>query len=1461
MKRFVVLFCLLPLQVFPQAGVSGQSSLGRLVSSQLVKLGLKKEPALAVYSREAYAKILKDLPAYRMYEEALKAGDRGKKSRGPLETDRPDLALLREYIMTFDPATGSVPSQKVFEANRKSEAIIKNQLKNNQTLTGQPWVERGPNNVGGRTRALMFDPNDATRKKVWAGGVAGGLWYNNDITSAASAWVKVNDFWSNMAVTCIASDPNNSQIFYTGTGEGWNNLDAVRGNGIWKSTDGGATWAQLVSTAVANFYYVAKIVVHPTLGVFAATRSGVFRSTDGGTTFIQVQFGNATDLEIGADNTLFSALNGSGVYSSTNGTTWTGLSTAGAGWTTTGYARVEIACAPSDANVIYALVAKSNALEAIYKSTNKGVNWSSKAEPVDVDNGIPDTDFSRGQAWYDLTVAVDPNNANTVIVGGVDLFRSTNGGDAWSHISKWSNNANLNTLSCSFVHADQHAIVFSPGSSSTAIFGNDGGVYYTSSLATASTSNVISARNKDYNVTQYYAGAINPGVGSNNMLAGAQDNGTQKYTAAGMNSTTSVTGGDGGYCFIDEDSPNTQISSYVYNQFYVTTNNWASSSNLLSDGSTGSFINPADYDSRMNILYSGYNTTRINRITGVGGGSASSQITVTGMSSNASAFKVSPYAAAGTSTVFVATQTGTVFKITNAHSAAPTITNISGNLPGGYINCIELGASENQILVTYTNYGVSSVWETTVGGGGSNWVNKDNSTLPDMPVRWALYNPNNRKQVLLATESGTWMTDDITATGAGKPTWTVSTSPQSLPNTRVDMLKYRSSDGTIMAITHGRGVFTTTDAFNSNTPPTVNFTADNTAPCVGSPVNFTDGTVNAGISPTYVWTFNGGTPASFTGQNPPSVTFGPGSWTVKLKVTNSFGADSLIRVTYINPVAPGTLPFVQDFENPAFPPSGWRITNPVTEEDTVWTRAAGVSGFGSGTGCAVLANELYAGGVDPNSFVTVPFDLTGVPYPQLTFDVAYQQFYGNPVDSLIVYYSTDCGQTYTRAGYQKGGPSLRTASGSTFPFVPNSSQWRKETVSLSTLVGQPSVLLKFERGVSPAPFLGASNYLYIDNINVSNTPLPPVADFTSNTTTVCAGDSIFFTDLSTNDPTSWSWTFGGGASPATSSDKNPRVRYTTAGTYNVTLVATNSTGSSTPVTKTSYITVNVLPSPSVNSPTICAGASANLIVTSSNGYSWSTGATTQDITVSPSSDASYRVTVTSSAGCTATASAAVTVNPVPSASAGSTSTVCPDAQVTLGGSPTGSGAGAPYTYAWSSAPSANLSSATTSNPQASSSVTTVYTVSVTNSFGCVATSSVQVNIHNVGAASITPGSNPVCGGSSTALTASAGSSYLWSTGATGATVNITPSNTSPYSLTVTDNNGCTSSSSVTITVDGPQADFSGTTVCGAVPTSFTDLSTGSPVSWEWDFTNDGITDDNTQNPGWTFGVRGAIRFG
>ena len=194
--------------------------------------------------------------------------------------DQPDMAALQDYFMTVDPSTGTIPRERLFQAYNETRSIMK------KKNSGAPITWTGySSNMGGRTRAIMYDHNDPSYHKVWAGGVTGGLWYNTNITDPNQSWVTVGDFWPMLAIRCITYDPNNPSIFYIGTGEPETAIQTYRessglGDGIWKSTDGGVTWNLLNSTT--GFAYVPKIVVRNESGssvIYAAVVSCLYHGT------------------------------------------------------------------------------------------------------------------------------------------------------------------------------------------------------------------------------------------------------------------------------------------------------------------------------------------------------------------------------------------------------------------------------------------------------------------------------------------------------------------------------------------------------------------------------------------------------------------------------------------------------------------------------------------------------------------------------------------------------------------------------------------------------------------------------------------------------------------------------------------------------------------------------------------------------------------------------------------------------------------------------------------------------------------------------------------------------------------------------------------------------------------------------------------------------------------------------
>ena len=713
--------------------------------------------------------------------------------------------LQHEIDMTKDPVLGYVPKGRLVDAYQARSQ----RLKANTVNSLLSWTERGPNSdavgasngntrpgngkTSGRVRAIWEDLGDATGKTVWVGGIDGGLWKTNDITLNPATWTPINDFFGNLAVASICQDPTDVNIMYFGTGEKAINADAVRGAGIWVSTDHGVTWSVMAGTA--NFWNISKLVCDAGGNLYVgcnsiSNTSGLQRYTKATATWTNITPSGLDpripDIELSSTGRLhitcgyYNTAAASSAYRYTDNpatvtaSTWTAPATT----FTTQY-NVDLA---SNGNTLYALPSNSAfEVPTIYKSTNGGANWAATgATPA----------FTSGQSWYNMAVAVDPTNANNVIVGALDCYKTTNGGTSWTKISEWVGTTGQ------YVHADQQIITWR--SNNQVLIGCDGGVHYSANGGTT-----ISDRNEGLRIKQFYAIANHP-TSTNYFLAGAQDNGVHQLNNATIGGSIEVTGGDGAFVHIDQNEGQYQWGSYVYNQYRRSTNSGSTWTSVNYSSSAGKFINPTDYDDVNNIMYCSGVANAFVRWSNPQTGSTFTSVTMSGLSSGkVSAIKVSPYT---NHTVFFGGGgsgiTPSLIKATAAN-ATPAFTSIIGagmTTASANISCIELGTTEQNIIVVYSNYGVSNVWVTS--NGGTSWTAVDGN-LPDMPVRWAMFYPGDNTKAIIATETGIWQT---TLINGASTIWDPETS---FPNVRTDMLQYRASDGLLSAATHGRGVFTT----------------------------------------------------------------------------------------------------------------------------------------------------------------------------------------------------------------------------------------------------------------------------------------------------------------------------------------------------------------------------------------------------------------------------------------------------------------------------------------------------------------------------------------------------------------------------------------------------------------------------------------------------------------------------
>lgn len=763
----------------------------------------------------------------------------------------------QEWLYMADPSLGRPTPEVTLTLQKELNEKLETGRVPGDGMDNQ-WVERGSSNVGGRTRVLKFAPGSTT--KVFAGAVSGGLWVNNDVTVTNGTWSQVSGVPSNMAVTCMTIDPQNSNIMYIGTGEVYT-WGAVNGNGVYKSIDGGVTWKLIYtgsSTVVGNMIaYIQDIVawVNPSTGLtevyfgadamayteevtsgsggagysyLGSNTVGLYKSTDGenfvrqtnaplystaGTKFVapnSFAIDQSGDLFMGSKYSFSTGEGGGRIYKCTNGTDWTLVRTLA---TPDGNGRVQLVASKQRDGYMYALCEdNSTSLPKIRRTIDGWVSTPTTiALPVSSGNQPPAaTDFTRGQAFYDLMIGINPTNDNEIYVGGIEIFRTTTAFTAtaasmWTQLTDWTINPSTtgNGASLDGVHSDHHVMVFCPTLTSRVLFGCDGGIYYSNDSGTN-----IGERNNNYNVTQPYKADINTAsTATTRLISGLQDNGTQfaGNAAPGINPTTEISGGDGCWVFI-EDTDAYTISSYVYNTYKrhnISTG--AVVYSIAANQNDGDFVNQCGLDSVNDKLYAnGTTATPVYQIYRYNlGASSSTTTTFSNALLNDIPTFFKPFPTTNTS-LLVGLANGRLLKMVAAASAANsagvTWSNIADATWTGAISDIRFGNTENDIFVTFHNYGVVSVWYSS--NGGTSWQNKEGD-LPNLPVKCILQNPNATDEVIIGTELGVWYTVNFSA---ASPTWRRANN--GMKDVKVLNFEFRALDNTIVAATFGRGVWT-----------------------------------------------------------------------------------------------------------------------------------------------------------------------------------------------------------------------------------------------------------------------------------------------------------------------------------------------------------------------------------------------------------------------------------------------------------------------------------------------------------------------------------------------------------------------------------------------------------------------------------------------------------------------------
>ncbi len=706
------------------------------------------------------------------------------------KTDHPDEAAAFWWLVHQD-ENGYVPPDGYLKAARHIEMMRNTPPPAAGLNATTSWEWLGPGNIGGRIRSILINPDNPD--EMWLGSVGGGIWKT---VNGGASWEPVDDFMANLAVSCMAMHPITPTIMFAGTGEGFYNVDALRGAGIFKSVDGGETWSQIPSTATSDWYFVNRIAISPDGStMLAATNTGIFRSTDEGNTWTQVLWGHIDDVDFDPTDSskAVAGVHSGGVafYSTDGGATWNLASFASS---TDG--RIEIAYAPSDPSIVYVSMDHNNG--EIWKSTDGGQNYSL------VNTG---NEYLSTQGWYGNIIWVNPYDPDFIVVGGIDLWRSTDGGVHLEKISQW--------YKADSIHADHHAIVESPlfdnTTNRTVFFGNDGGIYKTDDIATVTYTVGWQELNNNLGITQFYGGAGNTISGK--IVGGAQDNGTLVYNG-NTEGWHAMFGGDGGYCAADPEDVDYLYGEYTDLRIHRSTDGGISSSyiyNGISDaGNAANFIAPFILDpNNPNTMLAGgahlWRSTNIKDDTP----DWSSIKDSTGV--YISAIAIAP---GDSDLVWVGHNNGDVFFTTNGTAITPTWTRVdtaTPALPNRYVSRITIDPEDHdKVYVSFGGFSADNIYRTTDGGQTWTDITGDSASptgLPEVPVHDLEINPYNSSWLYAATDVGVFTSED------GGENWYL---PQDGP-ANVSVYELFWMDDNLIAVTHGRGMFQASPGDGSGT--------------------------------------------------------------------------------------------------------------------------------------------------------------------------------------------------------------------------------------------------------------------------------------------------------------------------------------------------------------------------------------------------------------------------------------------------------------------------------------------------------------------------------------------------------------------------------------------------------------------------------------------------------------------
>lgn len=667
------------------------------------------------------------------------------------------------------------------------------------------WQEVGPSpmnmltwamgRVAGRVSALAVSPAD--EQVLYLGTASGGLWKS---VNGGGTWTSLFDAVGTQTIGSVALDPNDSNVVWVGTGEQGQSCFGYFGMGLFRSTDGGASFAPRNGSggSALALSHVTAVAVQPgNSNVILAGGSGfcsggvagsagLFRSNDGGATWSKVLNGQTQDIifDPTVPSLVYAAVGGSsttsgGVFRSNDGgATWTQL-TNGIPFGLSGR-RVRLAMAPTNRQVLYALVKGTGNTAALYRTLDGGTTWTQR-----------NSSTCDGQCSYNLTLAVSPASSDTLLVGAIRVWRSTNGGTSLTALTAtWGSSQR--------VHQDTHVVRYSRTNGNRFWVGSDGGLWRSDDGGTN-----YANLNANLNITQFYDIAVHP-TDSNRIFGGAQDNSSAARSASQVWDVVTVTG-DGFTNAVDPGNTNyVFIESYPNNgpSIYRSTNGggvnsfsrlpttgitsgvadfpWKTELVIIPAGANSFLVTGSSFIYRANARQATVSWTRI-----------SNSISGTGVS-------VSSFGPAVGSTLYAGFSNGRIFRTDDVLAATVTWTEVTGNYPGNVVSDLAVDPTDRlRVFATRSAFGGAKLFRSTTGG--TTWA-AVGSGLPDVPANSVAVDPLNRQRIFVATDVGVFVSEDGGDTFAPQ----MSGLPQ---GTVVMDLEIDDAPHVLTAGTYGRGAW------------------------------------------------------------------------------------------------------------------------------------------------------------------------------------------------------------------------------------------------------------------------------------------------------------------------------------------------------------------------------------------------------------------------------------------------------------------------------------------------------------------------------------------------------------------------------------------------------------------------------------------------------------------------------